>query len=76
MTPAQEMEQRYSNVFKTIEGHIVLGDIATLGHVFDTIPPEDIAKVSERNFALVILQMAGVFNSLYPQLGLGLSKEK
>ena len=75
LTSAQEMQQRYRNVFGSTEGHIVLGDIATLGHVFDTIQPDDIAKVSERNFALVILQMASVFDSLYPQLGIEI-KEK
>ena len=76
LTPAQEMLQRYRNVFGTREGAIVLGDISTVGHVFDTIPPDDVAKVAERNFALVIMQMAGVFDSLYPQLGLGLRKEQ
>jgi hypothetical protein len=76
MTPAEEMLQRYRNTFGTPEGHIVLGDIATLGHVFDTIPPDDVAKVAERNFAVVIMQMAGAFDPLYPQLGLGLRKEQ
>lgn len=75
LTPAQEMQQRYCNVFGSAEGNIVLGDIATLGHVFDTIQPDDVAKVAERNFALVIMQMAGVFDSLYPQLGIDV-KEK
>jgi hypothetical protein len=72
MTSAEEMLQRYRNTFGTAEGHIVLGDIATLGHVFDTLDPLDVAKVAERNFAVVILQMAGAFDTLYPQLGLGI----
>ena len=75
MTPAEEMQQRYRNTFSHTEGRIVLGDIATLGHVFDTISPDDVAKVAERNLALVIMQMAGVFDSIYPQLGLGLRRE-
>lgn len=70
MTPAEEMLKRYHNVFGSAEGHIVLGDIATLGHVFDAIDPTDIARNAERNFALVILQSAGAFNSLYHQLGI------
>ena len=70
LTPAQEMQQRYRNVFTSGEGMLVLGDIATVGHVFDTIIPDDTAKVAERNFALVIMQMAGVFDPLYSQLGL------
>lgn len=71
LTSEQQMQQRYKTLFSSYEGHLVLGDIATIGHVFDTIEPNDAAKVAERNFALVILQMAGAFNSLYAQLGLG-----
>jgi hypothetical protein len=74
-TPAQEMQQRYHNVFGTSEGHLVLGDIAVIGHVFDAIDPTDIARNAERNFALVILQSAGAFDQLYTQLGLGLRRE-
>lgn len=76
LTPEQEMQQRYRNLFHTPEGMLVAGDIATVGHVFDTIVPEDVAKVAERNFALVILRMAGVFDPLYTQLGLEVAKEK
>ncbi len=72
LTPEQEMQQRYRNVFGTPEGQLVLGDIASVGHVFDTIDPNSVERVAERNFALVILQMAGAFDAtLYPQLGLG-----
>lgn len=74
LTPEQEMQQRYRTVFASGDGHLVLGDIATVGHVFDTLNPEDVAKVAERNFALVILQMAGAFDPLYAQLGLGTEK--
>lgn len=75
LTPAQEMQQRYRNTFGKREGMLVIGDIATVGHVFDTIQPDDVAKVAERNFALVIMQMAGVFDSIYSQLGIDI-KEK
>lgn len=70
LTPEQEMLQRYRNVFGTAEGHIVLGDIATLGHVFDTVDPNSPVLVTERNFALVILQMAGALDQLYIMLGM------
>ena len=69
-TPEQEMQQWYQNTFASPQAARVLGDIATLGHVFDTIPPDDVAKVAERNFALVIMQMAGAFDNLYVKLGI------
>ncbi len=75
-SPEEIMLQLYHNVFGTAEGKRVLGDICTVGHVFDTILPDDVAKVAERNFALVILQMAGALDPLYAQLGLGSEKEK
>ncbi len=70
MTPEQEMLQRYHNVFGSNEGKIVLGDIATVGHVFDSVNPNDPILVAERNFALVILQMAGALDMVYSQLGI------
>ena len=75
LTPEQEMQQRYRNTFSTREGQQVLGDIVTLGHVFDTVDPLNPVLVAERNFALVILQMAGGLDLIYPQLGIAL-KEK
>ena len=74
-TPEQEMQQRYKNTFASSEGKLVLGDIASVGHVFDTLNPEDVAKVAERNFALVIMQMAGAFDSLYLQLGIATKEQ-
>jgi len=70
MNPAQEMQQRYRNVFGTAEGHLVLGDIARLFHFFDAVEPGDVVMNTQRSCALVILQMAGAFNPLYTQLGL------
>jgi len=75
LTPEQEMQQRYKNTFASSEGKLVLGDIASVGHVFDTLNPEDVAKVAERNFALVIMQMAGAFDSLYLQLGIATKEQ-
>lgn len=69
-TPEQEMLQRYRNVFGTSEGHLVLGDIIRLGHVFDNIDPHDPVLVTERNFALTIARMASAFDMVYPTLGL------
>ncbi len=71
-TPEQEMTQRWHNVFGTAEGHIVLGHIATIFHFFDAVDPNDIVMNTQRSCALVILQLAGAFDTtLYPQLGLG-----
>lgn len=70
LTPAQEMQQRYHNVFGSREGQIVLGDIARLFHLFDAVEPSDVIMNTQRSCALVILQMAGALNPLYIQLGL------
>ena len=72
MTPedTKAMQQRYRNVFSTMEGQKVLGDIAELGHLFDPIHPEDIAAMGERNLALTIFRMAGALDVLYRQLSL------
>lgn len=72
MTPedAKAMQHRYRNVFSTPEGSRVLGDIAAMGHVFDTIEPEHTDQIGERNLALTILRMAGALDVLYRQLGL------
>ena len=70
LTPEQEMQQRYRNVFNTSEGRLVLGDIMQLGHFCDNINPHDPVAVAERNFAMVIARMAGLYDPLYAQLGL------
>ena len=74
-TPAQEMLQRYRNVFGTNEGRIVLGDLFARGHLGITLNPDNPVMVAEYNFALVIVTMAGLFDPLYPQLGLELRKD-
>ena len=76
LTSAQEMLQRYRNVFGSSEGRIVLGDIMSMGHYFETINPNDPIMAAEHNMAEVIARMAGLFNPLYAQLGLGSEKEK
>lgn len=69
---AREMQQRYRNVFGSAEGQKVLGDILfTLGHFGDTIDPTDHVSMTELQFAITIARMAGAFNGLYQQLGLG-----
>lgn len=74
LTPEQEMQQRYRNVFSTREGMLVLGDIARLFHLFDPVNPTDVVMNTERSCALVIIQMAGAFNPLYEQLGMTTDK--
>lgn len=72
MTPEETkaMQQRYRNVFSSAEGKRVLGDIALMGHVFDTVHPEHTDEIAERNLALTILRMAGALDVLYRQLDL------
>jgi hypothetical protein len=68
--PAREMQQRYKNVFATMEGQIVLGDILTLGHFGETLNPTDPIAVAEYNAAIVIARMAGAFDPVFKQLGM------
>lgn len=70
MTAEQEMQHRYRLVFGTADGHLVLGDIARLFHLFDAVAPDDVVMNTQRSCALVIFQMAGAFNPMYTQLGL------
>ena len=77
MTPEhqQEVAQRYRNVFGSSEGRLVLGDILSKGHYGVTLDPDNTVMVSEYNFALVIATLAGIFDQLYPQLGLGTKEQ-
>jgi hypothetical protein len=68
--PAKDMQQRYKNVFGTVEGRAVLGDILTLGHFGETLNPTDPIAVAEYNAAIVIARMAGAFDMIYQQLGM------
>ena len=67
---AQEMQQRYRNVFGTPEGRIVLGNILTAGHFGETLNPEDSVAVAEHNAAITIARTAGAFDVLWQYLGL------
>lgn len=75
LTPAEEMQQRYHNVFATSEGRLVLGDIMQMGHFGDNLNPNDPVTVAEHNFATVIARMAGLYDQLYAQLGLEQGRE-
>jgi hypothetical protein len=76
LTSEQQMLRRYHNVFGSDEGRIVLGDIATIAHVFDAVDPHDIVLVAQRDLALIIMQMAGALDSLYLQLGIATPNTK
>jgi hypothetical protein len=67
---AEEMQQRYRNVFGSEEGRRVLGDILTLGHFGETLDPNDPVAVASYNFALTIARMAGALDPLYTGLGI------
>ncbi len=71
----EEMQQYYHNVFQSMEGQKVIGDILTVGHFGETIDPNDPVKVAEYNFAIVIARMAGVLDPLYQQLGMAVGKD-
>lgn len=64
------MQQRYRNVFGTMEGRIVLGDILTLGHFGESLNPADLVAVAEYNAAITIARMAGAFDPLWQHLGM------
>ena len=68
--PARDMQKRYKNVFGTMEGKRVLGDILTLGHFGETLNPTDPVMVAEHNAAIIIARMAGAFDGLYRELGM------
>ena len=72
---AKEMQQRYRNVFGTLEGRIVLGDILTLGHFAEILNPADDVRIGEYNLAITIARTAGAFDQLYRELGM-IEKEK
>lgn len=64
---AQEMQQRYKNVFGTSEGKIVLGDILTLGHFGEILNPEQDVRLGEYNLAIIIARTAGAFDKVYKE---------
>jgi len=66
----KDMQQRYSNVFGTAEGKIVLGDILTLGHFGETLNPLDPVQVAEHNAAIIIARMAGALDPIFQELGM------
>lgn len=67
---AKEMQQRYKNVFGSIEGKMVLGDILAVAGFGEKINPNDPAQVSWYNCAIEIARLAGAFDSLYQSLGM------
>jgi len=69
-TLEEEMQQRYRNVFGSMEGKIVLGDILSLGHFGDPLNPSDPVAVAEYNAAIMIARLAGAFDPLYRELGM------
>ena len=65
-----EIDRIYRNVFGSLEGQIVLGDILTHGHFGLTLDGENRDQIAEYNFALMIATRSGVFEGLYRKLGL------
>lgn len=73
-TPQEEMQQRYRNVFASMEGRAVLGDILTLGHFDVPLNADEPERLGERSLAVTIARMAGAFDQIY--LHLSMDKEK
>lgn len=65
-----ELQQMYRNVFGSMEGRIVLGDILTLGHFGETLNPTDPVAVAEYNAAIIIARMAGAFDPIFQHLSM------
>lgn len=72
---AKELQQLYINVFASPEGRKVLGHILSEGHFFTTLDPDNPAQIAEHNFAKLLAYRAGIFELLYPQLGLEVRKD-
>lgn len=72
---ANELQQLYINVFASPEGRKVLGHILSEGHFFTTLDPDNPAQIAEHNFAKLLAYRAGIFELLYPQLGLEVRKD-
>jgi len=72
-TAAEEMQQRYRNVFGTSEGKLVLGDILVMGHFGE--PLIDLEHVARNNFALSIARLAGALDQIYQTLGIATKEQ-
>lgn len=66
----EEMRQMYKNVFGSIEGRIVLGDILTLGHFGFPLNAEQPELLGEYSLAITIARMAGAFDTIYSGLAM------
>jgi len=64
----KEMLQRYHNVFGSIEGRLVLGDILMMCH-FGVPVNNDIERI-EYNVGIAIARMSGIMQSIDRQLGI------
>ena len=75
-----ELQLQYANTFKSSEGRKVLGDILTLGHfgeILSATPEKSLEiVVAEFNFAITIARMAGMFDLIYPQVGIAVEGER
>lgn len=70
MPEPSELDRLYQNVFASLEGRAVLANILTVGHFGVTLDGDNRDQIAEYNFALMIATRAGVFDSIYRQLGL------
>lgn len=76
LSPEEQMQQRYRNVFGSAEGRLVLGDILTLGHFGVNLDPNDPVMIAEYGVALTIARTAGALDPIYPQLGIPVKENR
>ena len=69
-TEAEQMLQRYHNVFGTVEGRAVLGNILVLGRFGEVLDPNSPAQIGAYNLVITIANMSGVLDLVKPQLGI------
>lgn len=69
-TEAEQMLQRYHNVFSTVEGRKVLGNILVLGRFGEVLDPNSPAQIGAYNLVITIANMSGVLDLVKPQLGI------
>jgi hypothetical protein len=66
-----EISKRYSNLFGTEQGRLVLGDILTTFHFGESLDPDNPVRVAEYNAGLLILAKTGFLDVIKLELGMG-----
>lgn len=62
--------KRFHNVFGTVEGRRVLGNILVLGRFGEVLDPNSPSQIGAYNLAISIARMSGALDLVEPQLGI------